>query len=111
MRREISEIMQDFLEDFSEENNRIIIGEKAKAAVKEMVDGYRWDVEGSADYKAHILEQSKKHEIDPITVCIKDMLEKIVNAPTMLHLISVPRLIMPVLYEFMQEEWKDGKLE
>lgn len=33
MRREISEIMQDFLEDFSEENNRIIIGEKAKAAV------------------------------------------------------------------------------
>lgn len=107
MRREISEIMQDFLEDFSEENNRIIIGEKAKAAVKEMVDGYRWGVEGSADYKAHILEQSKKHGIDSITVCIKDMLEKIVNAPTTLHLISVPRLIMPILWELIQEEKKD----
>lgn len=107
MRREISEIMQDFLGEIFEKNNRAIISEKAKAAVKEMVDGHRWDVEGSADYKAHILEQSKKHGIDPITACVRDMLGKIVNAPTTLHLISVPRLIMPILWELIQEEKKD----
>lgn len=107
MKREISEIMEDFIDNLSEENNRIVMGEKAKAAVKEVIDEYPWGDERSAKYKAHILKQSEKHRIDPITVCVNDILQKIIDAPTLLHMISVPRFIMPVLWEFMQEEGKD----
>lgn len=107
MKRKISEIMDDFLDNISKDNKRIVIDEKAKAAVKEMVDEYQWRDEKTVNYKAIILKQAQEHGIDAVTACVNDMLRKIINAPTSIHSVSVPRLIMPVLWEFIQEERKD----
>lgn len=98
----LSEIMDEFLNDITEENGRFILGEKAKANVKEIAEFYGCQ-DGSAEYKARIIENAKKYNTDSITLCVRDMCEKIINAPTTLHAIAVPRFIMPVLWEFMNE--------
>lgn len=102
-KRELSEIMDEFLNDITEENKRFILGEKAKANVKEIAEHYGWRDERSAEYKARIIEDAKKYNTDSITLCVRDMCEKIIDAPTTLHAIAVPRFIMPVLWEFMNE--------
>lgn len=109
MDREISEIMNEFIDDIKEDGNRFVLGEKAKSDVKEITENYGWRDERAIEYKAHIIAQAEKQECDPITVCVADMLGKLANAPTTLHMIAVIRLIMPVLWEFMQEERKDEK--
>lgn len=103
-RREISDIMEDFIGDLSEDDNRIVLGNKAKSSAKEFVENYKWDSAQAGEYKRFILEQATKNGLDAITVCIHYMLDKIVNAPTTLHKLSVPRLIMPILWELLQEE-------
>ena len=102
-KRELSEIMDEFLNDITEENNRVILGEKAKANVKEIAEHYGWHDKRNAEYKAGIIEDAKKYNTDSITLCVKDMCEKIVDAPTTLHAIAVPKWIMPVLWEFIKE--------
>lgn len=106
-RREIANIMEDFLENLSEEGKRVIVGEKAKAAAEELVRDYEWKDERQGEYKAHIIEQAKTNGMDVISACVIDMLNKITHAPTTIHALSTPRLIMPVLLEFMKEGGDD----
>lgn len=108
-RREIADIMEDFLENLSQEGKKVVIGEKAKAAAEELVCDYEWKDERKDDYKAHIIEQAKENGIDVVSACVIDMLNKITYAPTTIHALSTPRLIMPVLLEFMKEEGDGGR--
>lgn len=102
MKRDIADILEDFLSDINESGVGVVWGEKAKNAAKEIVDNYAWNDERRNGYKEYILEQAEKLGKPPIDICISDMLNKIVNAPTTIHAVSVPRLIMPVIWEFMQ---------
>ncbi len=108
-RRAIADIMTDFLDGLSENEHRFVLNEKAKAAAAEMVRDHEWRDERGAEYKEHIIEQANMLGIDTVSACVYDMLQKITGAPTTIHMISVPRLIMPILLEFIEGKQDDGK--
>lgn len=106
-KREIPEIIEDFLDNISEDGKSFVLNEKAKSAVKEIVDNYAWEDKLTTDYKAYIKSYAEKHGIDTVSVCVRDMMLKVVNAPTVLHTIGTVRYVMPVLWEFIKEKDDD----
>lgn len=107
VKREIPEIMEDFLDNIREDGKSIVLNEKAKLAVKEIVDNYAWEDKLTTDYKAYIKSYAEKHGIDTVSVCVRDMVLKVVKAPTVLHIIGTVRYVMPVLWEFIKEQDDD----
>lgn len=88
-----------------EEGGKVDFTDRAKEIIKELAEEYK---------ESHIYKQSVSKTPDWIKTATAaevyiQMCDRIVEAPTIAHMMSIPKILLPILWEKLQEEGPAGQ--